>query len=432
MLTRYWERLLMNKVYTVSEINSYIKKLFDADYVLDNISIEGEVSNYKRHSSGHLYFTLKDKEASLAVVMFAGNTKSLSFELQNGMRIEAKGRISVYERDGRYQLYARELSNAGFGKLYIEFERLKKELYELGMFDAGYKKEIPKFANKVGIVTSDTGAAIRDIVRVSRMRNPYVQLYLCPALVQGEGAAKSIANAISVLDEMNLDVLIVGRGGGSIEDLWAFNEETVARAIFSCNTPVISAVGHETDFTISDFVADLREATPSSAAARAVFDYSAFSNTLNISKSRLHHNMLSKLEQYKLKLVSVKEKLNRLSPVISLNNNRLYLDYCYDKLNELMLKKIELNKQRLNKNLISFNNMIGNKMAYVRHHLDMKRNSLRLLSPYEKLKGGYSFVSDMTGKPVKTINDISKGSVLNIDFSDGSVQTEVKSIKWKK
>lgn len=422
----------MNKVYSVSEINAYIKKLFDDDFVLDNISIEGEISNYKRHSSGHLYFTLKDKEAALAVVMFAGNTGSLSFEPQNGMRIEARGRISIYERDGRYQLYARELSNAGFGKLYLEFERLKKELYELGMFDAGYKKSIPAFANKIGIVTSATGAAIQDIVRVSRMRNPYVSLYLCPALVQGEGAATSIANAISILDKKNLDVMIIGRGGGSIEDLWAFNERAVAQAIFACNTPVISAVGHETDFTIADFVADIREATPSSAAARAVFDYSALIERLKVSRSRLDHTILSGMEKYRLRLSSVKERLNRLSPLIRLDNNRLYLDHCTDRLNELMEKKIENNRLRIERLLTGMNSLIEGRLAKTRHSLDMRANSLRLLSPYEKLKGGYSFVSNEDKEPVKSVKDVAKGSILTIDLVDGSIETEVKSIKWKK
>ena len=422
----------MNKVYTVSEINSYIKKLFDDDYLLDNIRIEGEVSNFKRHSLGHLYFTLKDKGAALSVVMFASNTRSLAFELQNGMRIEARGRISIYERDGRYQLYAKELLNAGFGQLYVEFERLKNELFELGMFDAGYKKPIPKFANRIGIVTSDTGAAIRDIVRVSKMRNPYVELYLCPALVQGEGAAVSISNAVSILDNMDLDILIVGRGGGSIEDLWAFNEKRVAEAIFACKTPVISAVGHETDFTISDFVADLREATPSSAAARAVFDYYAFIEYLKTIRVRFNTTMNSKMEACRLKINSARDKLNRLSPAIKLDNHRIYLDFCMDKMNELILQRIEKDKSKLDTFFIRLNHLILDKLSKIRHSLDMNKNSLTLLSPYEKLGKGYSFVSYKDGKPVKSIKDLTKGSVLNIEFVDGSVETEVKKVNWKK
>lgn len=422
----------MNKVYTVSEVNSYIKRLFDDDYVMESIRIEGEVSNYKRHSSGHLYFTLKDDASALSAVMFAGKAATVKFEIKNGMRLEAVGKISVYERDGKYQIYVNELIQSGYGKLYMEYERLKKELLELGMFDRGYKKPIPNYATRVGVVTSPTGAAIQDIIRVSKMRNPYVHLYLCPALVQGEGAAKSIANALAVLDEMNLDVLIVGRGGGSIEDLWAFNERIVAQAIFACKTPIISAVGHETDFTIADFVADTREATPSSAAARAVFDYSVFSDLLKTASTRMNHTVRLKMEQVKLKLSSVKERLNRLGPLVKLDNHRIYLDSCLERLNDLMLQNMEKKHKELEKVSERLNDRITGRLSLIKHELDLKRNSLKLLSPYEKLSRGYSFVSDSEGNPISSVEKVSAGTLLQIEFADGGIETEVKKITWKK
>ena len=247
--------------------------MFAQDFMLKRISVKGEVSNCKYHSTGHIYFTLKDGAGAISAVMFAGNRRGLTFAMKEGDKVVVTGSIEVYERDGKYQLYAREIELAGAGNLYLKFEALKRELEEMGMFDASYKKPIPKYAKRVGIVTAPTGAAIQDIRNIASRRNPYVQLILYPALVQGEGAAASVVNGIRALDALGVDVMIVGRGGGSIEDLWAFNEEIVARAIFACETPVISAVGHETDTTIADYVADLRAPTPSAAAELAVFDH---------------------------------------------------------------------------------------------------------------------------------------------------------------
>lgn len=267
----------MASVYSVSQVNTYIKNMFAQDFALNRIQVKGEVSNLKYHTSGHIYFTLKDGGSALAAVMFAGRRAAgLKFRMQEGQQVIVRGSIEVYERDGRYQLYAKEIEPDGTGDLYRRFVELRDRLEEMGMFAGEYKQPIPRYARTVGIVTASTGAAIRDIMNISARRNPYVQLVLFPAQVQGEGAVPSIVKGIEVLDRMGLDVIIVGRGGGSIEDLWAFNEEAVARAIFACRTPVISAVGHETDVTIADYVADLRAPTPSAAAELAVFDYAQF------------------------------------------------------------------------------------------------------------------------------------------------------------
>ena len=281
----------MNSIYSVGQVNTYIKNMFDQDFMLKRIYIKGEVSNCKYHTSGHIYFSLKDETGSISCVMFAGQRKGLAFPMKNGDRVVAGGSVSVYERDGKYQLYAREITLEGAGLLYERFLALKKELEEMGMFAQEYKRPIPMYSSKIGIVTAPTGAAIQDIRNIAGRRNPYVQLILYPALVQGEGAAESIVKGIQTLDRLGVDVIIVGRGGGSIEDLWAFNEEKVARAIFECRTPVISAVGHETDITIADYVADLRAPTPSGAAELAVADVRIFFNTLGNYRQKMNRAM---------------------------------------------------------------------------------------------------------------------------------------------
>ena len=270
----------MRNVYSVKQVNAYIKNMFTQDFMLNRIYVKGEVSNCKYHTSGHIYFSLKDESGTIACIMFAGQRAGLTFRMQEGQQVVVLGSITTYERDGKYQLYAKEIILDGAGLLYEKFEALKKELEEMGMFAEEYKQPIPVFAKTIGIVTAPTGAAIRDIMNISARRNPYVQLILCPALVQGAGAAQSIVEGIRRLEEKNVDLIIVGRGGGSIEDLWAFNEETVARAIFNCRIPIISAVGHETDTTITDYVADLRAPTPSAATELAVFEYRILEETM--------------------------------------------------------------------------------------------------------------------------------------------------------
>ena len=268
----------MKNVYSVKQVNAYIKNMFAQDFMRNRIYVKGEVSNCKYHTSGHIYFSLKDESGSIACIMFAGQRNGLAFRMQDGQQVIALGNVTTYERDGKYQLYAKEIILDGAGLLYEKFEALKKELGEMGMFAEEYKQPIPRFAKKIGIVTAPTGAAIRDIMNISARRNPYVQLILYPALVQGEAAAPSIVKGIEMLDAQGVEVIIVGRGGGSIEDLWAFNEEIVAKAIFNCRTPIISAVGHETDVTIADFVADMRAPTPSAAAELAVYEYQTLQN----------------------------------------------------------------------------------------------------------------------------------------------------------
>ena len=263
----------MQNVYTVAQVNAYIKNMFTQDFMLQSLFVRGEVSNCKYHSSGHIYFTLKDEKGAIACVMFAGNRGGLKFKLENGQQVVAGGIVDVYEKDGKYQLYAKQIVQEGAGYLYEKYEALKQDLAERGMFAEQYKRPIPGYSQTLGVVTAPTGAAVRDIINVAKRRNPYIRILLYPAIVQGEQAAQSIANGIRALERQGVDVMIVGRGGGSLEDLWAFNEEIVAQAVFDCSIPVISAVGHETDHTIIDYVADLRAPTPSAAAELAVFDY---------------------------------------------------------------------------------------------------------------------------------------------------------------
>ena len=286
----------MRNVYTVKQVNAYIKNMFTQDFMLNRIYIKGEVSNCKYHTSGHLYFSLKDESGTIACVMFAGQRSGLSFRMQEGQQVIVLGSVSVYERDGRYQVYAKEIVLDGAGLLYEKFMKLKKELEEMGMFAPEYKKPIPKYVRTVGVVTAPTGAAVRDIINITRRRNPYVQILLYPALVQGDGASESVVRGIRALEEAKVDVMIVGRGGGSIEDLWAFNEENVARAVFECSVPVISAVGHETDTTIIDYVADLRAPTPSAAAELAICNYRELLETIRTERERMHRSMRRKLE----------------------------------------------------------------------------------------------------------------------------------------
>lgn len=284
-------------IYSVAQVNSYIKNMFAQDFMLRQVSIKGEVSNCKYHTSGHIYFTIKDAGAAMNAIMFAGSRAAgLSFHMKEGNQVIVTGSVEVYEKTGVYQLYAKKIELDGEGNLYLKFEQLKHELEEMGMFAAEYKQPIPQYAGRIGVVTAPTGAAVQDIRNVSSRRNPYVQVILYPALVQGEGAANSIVKGIQTLDAMNLDVIIVGRGGGSIEDLWAFNEEIVARAIFDCRTPIISAVGHETDWTIADFVSDRRAPTPSAAAELAVSDYRQTLERLDNLCRRMDRNLTGRID----------------------------------------------------------------------------------------------------------------------------------------
>lgn len=399
----------MGQAYSVTEINQYIKNLFMRDRLLSSIYIKGEVSNCKYHTSGHIYFTLKDAQGQLACVMFAGQRKGLSFKLEEGQSVIAYGSVNVYERDGKYQLYASEIVLDGQGILYERYERLKKQLEEEGLFDRDHKKQIPVYPRKVGIVTASTGAAIQDIVNISRRRNPYVQLVLYPAQVQGQGSAQSVAKGIAILDRLGVDTIIVGRGGGSIEDLWAFNEEIVARAIYQCKTPIISAVGHETDVTIADFVSDLRAPTPSAAAELAVNDYQAFQSTIRDYSRKLTRELQQKLSQYRNRANQLKLRLFYASPAYQIKQKRQYLIDAEQKL-----------QQRMNQ-----------KLKEKRHRLELYIARLEGLSPLSKLSKGYALVVGEDNKPIQSIRRVKKQELLTVSLLDGDIVTRVEDLKEK-
>ena len=393
----------MNSVYTVSQANQYIKNMFNQDFLLNNISVRGEVSNCKYHSSGHIYFSIKDRNGLLSCVMFAGKKRGLDFKMEEGNKVIVSGNINVYERDGKYQLYADKIEKEGTGDLYKRFIELKNELEEMGMFSDEYKKEIPKYSMNVGIVTASTGAAIQDIINISKRRNPYIKLVLYPAKVQGDGAADTIVNGIRCLDSKNLDVIIVGRGGGSIEDLWAFNEEKVARAIFECNTPVISAVGHETDYTIADYVADMRAPTPSAAAELVVFEYNKLCEKISSYEENMRYRIDIKIRNYRNTVNDLLWKLNKMTPA----NN------------------IQSKRQRLADLEIRLYDSINRKTSERRHQLELLTERLNGLSPLNKLSGGYAYISDDKNKPVKSIKQINADDELKIVLKDGNAKVKV-------
>ena len=397
---------MRKNIYPVGQVNKYIKNMFAQDFMLHLISIKGEVSNCKYHTSGHIYFTLKDKAGAMSAVMFAGNAKNMTFRMKDGDQVVVTGSVEVYEKMGTYQIYARQIELDGEGNLYLRFEQLKKELEEMGMFAAEYKRPIPKYAGKIGVVTAKTGAAIQDIRNISGRRNPYVQLILYPALVQGAGAAQSIVNGIHALDRMGLDIIIIGRGGGSIEDLWAFNEEIVARAIFECNTPVISAVGHETDWTIADFVSDRRAPTPSAAAELAVFDYRQMTDQLSNIKKRMDSNLSGKIEFYRERLSHIKTRVSYLSPANRLNENRKRLADLEERLLLLMQQQIKDKRQKL----------------------IMLSTRLDADSPVKKLSQGYAYVSKEDGRNIHSAADITCGDNIDIYLIDGRAKAVISEV----
>ena len=415
----------MASVYTVSQVTAYIRNMFTQDFALNRISIRGEVSNCKYHTSGHIYFTLKDGGAQIAAVMFAGQRKGLDFELREGQEVTVSGTVDVYERDGRYQLYAKEITREGKGDLFRQFEKLRNELEEMGMFDSSYKQPIPKYARKVGIVTAGTGAAIRDIMNISARRNPYVQLILYPALVQGEQAKYSIAKGIETLDRMGLDVLIVGRGGGSIEDLWAFNEEMVARAIFNCTTPVISAVGHETDVTIADYVADLRAPTPSAAAELAVSDYGQFVEQVNLYRQVLERSMERRLEKLHFRLDQCGMRLKLLSPERQLNDRRQRLADMESRLERMMEEELGASRLKLEDRKRRLEAQMAFGLTEGKHRLALLSGRLDGLSPLKKLGGGYGFVTDARGRAFTSIAQAEPGDIIRISVKDGRADARV-------
>ncbi len=419
-----------SNAYTVSQVNRYIAAMFSSDFALKNITIQGEVSNLKYHPTGHIYFTLKDAASQISGIMFAGDRAGLPFKLENGMRVLCTGSVGVYERGGSYQIYAKRFHADGIGELYIRFEQLKKELSEMGMFDAMYKKPIPRYAKRIGIVTAKTGAAIRDIVQISKRRNPYVELVLYPALVQGEGAAASIVRGIQTLDQMELDVLIVGRGGGSIEDLWAFNEEAVARAIFEADTPIISAVGHETDTTIADYVADLRAPTPSAAAELAVFDYQKLMETMDGYQATLRSVMTEHLQETRQQLAMRKLRLQQGSPrnVVKGYQNRS-LQY-EARLRASMQERLQEAREQLHR-YDALPSEMQQALEHARHGLALRTERLEALSPLRKLSSGYGYVQDAEGHRVDSVQKLKTGELLTIALQDGSFESRVEGIFGK-
>ena len=403
----------MKNIFSVGQINRYVKNMFTQDFILQKIYVKGEVSNCKYHTSGHIYFSLKDETGVLSCVMFAGHRRGLAFRMKDGDRVVVGGAVDVYERDGRYQLYAKEISLEGAGALYERFLALKTELEEMGMFAQEYKQPIPAFIHRLGVVTAPTGAAVQDIRNISLRRDPYLQIILYPALVQGEGAADSIVRGIHMLDQAEVDVIIVGRGGGSIEDLWAFNEEKVARAIFECRTPIISAVGHETDFTIADFVADLRAPTPSAAAELAVADFRQILQNIAGLRDRMQKAMQRMAELGRAQLMQYQMRFQYLNPEAKLRDNRQRLA----DLDELLRRAMK------------------NRIAEERHMLGIYLERYRGLSPLYNLNQGYSFVSDREGNGIISTKQVHSGDLLEISVTDGVIEAEVRSSRkedWNK
>ena len=396
---------MSDKYLTVSVINRYIKHKLDSDENLQTVYIKGEISNFKWHTSGHLYFSIKDETSKINAIMFKSYADKITFKPQDGSKVLIIGRISVYEATGNYQIYVEDMQEDGVGNLYIAFEKLKKKLQEEGLFDEDHKKTLPKYPTKIGVITANTGAAIRDIVSTIERRYPITQIYLFPSLVQGEFAKEDIVKNIQLADTYDLDVLIVGRGGGSIEDLWPFNEEVVARAIYDAKVPIISAVGHEVDYTIADFVADLRAPTPTGAAELAVPNLIDLQNYLKQLTIRSNENMLKKLHFESLKLDGFKNSYVIKNPMIIYENKKQKLDILQDNLQKIILQKMDKTNQKM-QNLIE---------------------KLELVNPLNILKRGFS-LTYKDDKIVKQIKDIQENDTLKIRYHDGKISVIVKEI----
>ncbi|MCI8508186.1 MAG: exodeoxyribonuclease VII large subunit [Lachnospiraceae bacterium] len=400
----------MASVYSVSQINRYIKNMFENDYLLRNVQIKGEISNVKYHSSGHIYFTLKEAGSAIAAVMFrSARTQGLDFTLENGQSVILTGNITVYERDGRYQVYVKNIVLDGQGNLYEAYERLKQKLYEEGLFDFEHKKEIPAYPKKVGIVTARTGAAIQDILNIAKRRNPFVQLYLYPAKVQGEGAAKTIAAGIEMLDTMGMDTIIIGRGGGSIEDLWPFNEECVARAIFHAKTPIISGTGHEIDNTIADYAADLRAPTPSAACELAISDVTSVLNQVKQYENVIKQYMLRHLGQSRQNMQELSARLNSVSPLTRFRNQKIYLDSLQDRLTYAVQEHY----------------------GQSRHRFELLLARLDGLSPTARLTGGYGYIEKEGGEALTSVADVKTQDRITVTIRDGRIEGMVTRIEKK-
>lgn len=401
----------MKQIFTVSQINSYIRRIFDSDYALRKIFLKGEVSNCKYHFSGHIYFTLKDERSTIRCVMFATDRpKGLHFQMENGQMVVVQGNISVFERDGAYQLYAKEIELSGTGELYLRYERLKQELLELGYFDFEKKKPLPPYPERIGIVTALTGAAIEDIKSIAARRNPFVQLYLFPAKVQGEGAAESIARGIRYFDKSGVDIIIIGRGGGSIEDLWAFNERLVADSIYEARTPVISGTGHEVDMTIADYCADVRAATPSAACELAIPDVYSVIQQFDRYRDELDGRMLYRVQSYRQRLSDTKRLLEACHPGTKLLRQKMLCQSLGERLHQSMNTRIK----------------------EARHRLNLQSERLHGLSPTARLTGGYVFAQDKEGRPVASVEQLKIHRTIHLIFSDGEAEVSPVSVVKRK
>ena len=399
----------MNEKYlTVGAINRYIKYKLDNDEALQTVFVKGEISNFKAHSSGHLYFSIKDESGKINAIMFSSSAKKLNFIPADGVKVLIIGRISVYEATGGYQIYVSDMQEDGMGNLYIAFEKLKKQLQSEGLFDETHKKKIPKYPSKIGVITANTGAAIKDILSTIKRRYKIAEVILFPSLVQGENAASDIVRNIKLASNYDLDVLIVGRGGGSIEDLWPFNEEIVARAIYECPIPIISAVGHEVDYTIADFVADLRAPTPTGAAEMAVPNMSDLVSHITQMKIRLNENIIKKINIEKLRLDSFKNSYILKNPLIIYENKKQMLDMINEKINNIINLKIENNKNSLI-NLI---------------------DKLELVNPLNILKRGFSLTTK-DDKIIKSVKNVNKSDVLDIRLNDGVIKAKVEEVNYE-
>ncbi|MBE5821373.1 MAG: exodeoxyribonuclease VII large subunit [Clostridiales bacterium] len=389
---------------SVTELNKYIKNKFAGDEFLQNVLIKGELSNFKNHYTGHMYFTLKDETSLIKGIMFKTYTSNLKFVPKDGMSVVIFGTVSVFERDGQYQIYCKDMMLDGMGALYASYEELKNKLEKEGLFDVSHKKKIPMFSDSIGVITSQTGAVIRDIINVSTRRNPNVNIKLIPSAVQGEGAGEKIAKAIRKFNELNnVDVIIIARGGGSLEDLWPFNEEVVARAIYESNLPVISAVGHETDFSISDFVADLRAPTPSAAAELAVIDVNEAKWKLQNYKNSLRVLLNRKLENMKNRYERCKNSVIFTNPYLGIQNRYQLIDRYIKKLTYVTSQKYNMEKNKYTK-LVSI---------------------LDSISPLKTLERGYSIVQNEQSKVIKSISDVNKGDKIKVVLKDGNIDAEI-------
>ncbi len=423
---------MKDKYLTISAITRYLKAKFDVDENLQTVFLKGEISNFKAHTSGHFYFSLKDENSKINAIMFRSNASKVLFKPTDGMKVLVTGRISVYEAMGSYQIYVDEMLEDGVGNLYIAFEQLKKKLQAEGLFDSEHKRPIPKIPKRVGIITASTGAAIRDIMTTIRRRFPICETILFPTLVQGENAKDDIVRNIERAQEYDLDVLIVGRGGGSIEDLWPFNEEIVARAIYNSKIPVISAVGHEVDFTIADFVADLRAPTPTAAAELAVPNMSDLKKHIDQLSIRLNEAIYKKVNYLKLYLDSVKNSFVIKNPQIMFENKKQSLSLINDKLNELMVGKVDKYKNEFEKLKKSYV-LASPQLLYKDKILEVKNiiDKLNLLNPLNILSRGYS-VTFLNDKALKSVKKVKLNDILDVKLSDGSLKTKVLEVKEEK